>query len=100
MTSTEPASLPQVTIGVDTHKHFHVAHAADKLGRPLGRYTMPTTSIGYGDFLAWAQGLGHLQIRLKRAPWRLPSAGAPVRHHGPSQPCRHEPTEQVLGTAL
>jgi len=62
MTSTAPASLPQVTIGVDTHKHFHVAHAADKLGRPLGSYTMPTTSIGYGDFLAWAQGLGHLEV--------------------------------------
>jgi creatinine amidohydrolase len=30
-------------------------------------------------------------IRLKRAPWRLPSAGAPVRHHGPNQPCRHKP---------
>jgi hypothetical protein len=54
MTSTAPASLPQVTIGVDTHKNLHVAHAADELGRPLGSYTMPTTSIGYGDFLAWA----------------------------------------------
>src|SRR5271163_1971775 len=62
MTSTAPASLPQVTIGVDTHKHFHVAHAADELGRPLGSYTMPTTSIGYGDFLAWAQDLGQLEV--------------------------------------
>ena len=62
MTSTAPASLPQVTIGVDTHKHIHVAHAADELGRPLGSYTMPTTSIGYGDFLAWAQGLGELEV--------------------------------------
>jgi hypothetical protein len=34
MTSTALASVPQVTIGVDTHKHFHVAHAADELGRP------------------------------------------------------------------
>lgn len=62
MTSTALASLPQVTIGVDTHKHFHVAHAADELGRPLGSYTMPTTSTGYGDFLAWAQGLGELEV--------------------------------------
>lgn len=62
MTSTAPASLPQVIIGIDTHKHFHVAHAADELGRPLGSYTMPTTSIGYGDFLAWAQGLGELEV--------------------------------------
>jgi transposase len=62
MTSTALASVPQVTIGVDTHKHIHVAHAADELGRPLGSYTMPTTSIGYGDFLAWAQGLGELEV--------------------------------------
>src|SRR5271168_4576337 len=62
MTSAEPASVPQVTVGVDTHKHFHVAHAADELGRPLGDHTMPTTGIGYGDFLAWAQGLGALEV--------------------------------------
>ena len=62
MTSTTPASLPQVTIGVDTHKHFHVAHAADQLGRPLGSYTMPTTSIGYSDFLTWARRLGELRV--------------------------------------
>jgi len=62
MTSTALASVPQVTIGVDTHKHIHVAHAADELGRPLGSYTMPTTSIGYGDFLAWAQDLGQLEV--------------------------------------
>jgi transposase len=62
MTSTALASVPQVTIGVDTHKQFHVAHAADELGRPLGNYTMPTTSIGYGGFLAWAQRLGELEV--------------------------------------
>ena len=27
-------SQPQVTVGVDTHKQFHVAHAVDALGRP------------------------------------------------------------------
>lgn len=31
------ASQPQVAVGVDTHKQFHVAHAVDGLGRPLGR---------------------------------------------------------------
>ena len=53
--------LPGVT---DTwpHKHFHVAHAADQLGQSLGTYTMPTTSIGYCDFLTWAHRLGHLEV--------------------------------------
>jgi transposase len=62
MEFTASVSEPRVTIGVDTHKHFHVAHAADQLGRALGTYTMPTTSIGYRDFLAWAQRLGDLQV--------------------------------------
>ena len=103
MTSTAPASLPQVIIGVDTHKHFHVAHAADELGRPLGSYTMPTTSIGYGDLLAWAQGLGELEVvgiegvghygaGLGRAgPTRCRGAG----HRGwPPQPATPRPPRQ------
>ncbi len=30
------STQPQVTVGVDTHKQFHVAHAVDQLCRPLG----------------------------------------------------------------
>jgi len=30
---------PQVTVGVDTHKQFHVAHAVDALARSLGAAT-------------------------------------------------------------
>ena len=36
------------------------AHAADELGRPPGGSRHH--DIGYGDFLAWAQGLGHLEV--------------------------------------
>lgn len=46
-----------IVIGVDTHKHVHVAHAADDLGRSLGDYQMPTTAAGYAEFLAWARYL-------------------------------------------
>ena len=60
MTSTAPASIPQVTIGVDTHKDTHVAHAVDQLGRPLGTYTMRTTTSGYRSFVTWAHSLGRL----------------------------------------
>jgi transposase len=35
MESTIAASTqPQVTVGGDTHKQFHVAHPVDELGRP------------------------------------------------------------------
>jgi len=41
MESTIAASTqPQVTVGVDTHKQFHVAHAVDELGRPLGTHRL------------------------------------------------------------
>jgi transposase len=109
MTSTALASLPQVTIGVDTHKHFHVAHAADELGRPLGSYTMPTTSIGYGDFVAWAQGLGQLEVvgiegvghhgaglgrALRAAGMRVTEVGRPNRQRR----ARHGKTDSVDAT--
>ena len=60
MTSTATAALARVTIGVDTHKDAHVAHAVDQLGRPLGTYTMATTVAGYRGFVDWACGLGQL----------------------------------------
>jgi transposase len=28
------STQPQVTVGGDTHKQFHVAHAVDELARP------------------------------------------------------------------
>src|SRR5271155_5424860 len=106
MTSTEPASVPQVTIGVDTHKHFHVAHAADGLGRPLGDHTIPTTAIGYGDFLAWAQSLGARDVvgiegvghygaglgrALRAAGGRVTEVGRPNRQRR----ARHGKTDRV-----
>lgn len=51
-----------IVIGVDTHKHVHVAHAADDLRRPLGDYQMPTTAAGHADFLVWARSHGSVQV--------------------------------------
>jgi transposase len=63
MQSTIAASTqPQVTVGVDTHKQFHVAHAADELGRPLGSHRMTASTAGYRQFVSWANGLGRLVI--------------------------------------
>jgi transposase len=50
--------LPRVTIGVDTHKHTHVAAARDHLGRRLATTQVAATRAGYAQLLAWARGLG------------------------------------------
>ncbi len=47
-----------VTLGVDTHRDFHVAVALDRLGRRLGVLSVPTTAAGYGKLVRWAEGLG------------------------------------------
>jgi transposase len=61
MTHPVPLPGPQVIIGVDTHKDLHVAAARDQLGRRLGTTQIPTTSAGYAQLLAWADGLGEVR---------------------------------------
>jgi len=52
------ATLPRITVGVDTHLDVHVAHANDQLGRRVDTVQVPTTPTGYQGLLAWARGLG------------------------------------------
>ncbi len=47
-----------VAIGVDTHKHVHVAVALDRFGTQLGSREVATTETGYRALLAWALELG------------------------------------------
>ncbi len=47
-----------VAIGVDTHKHMHVAVALDRFGTQLGSREVATTESGYRSLLAWALELG------------------------------------------
>src|SRR5215211_1341687 len=65
---------PRVTVGVDTHKHLHVAAARDQLGRRLGVTMAPATRAGYVELLAWARGLGEVQTW----GWKAPAATAPA----------------------
>jgi transposase len=58
--TTATSTQPQVTVGVDTHKQFHVAHAVDELGRALGTHRVPATTAGYAAFVSWARALGQL----------------------------------------
>ena len=56
MTSPSIADVPaSVTIGVDTHKHTHLAAAKDQLGRDLGNIEIDTNPRGYAALLRWSQ---------------------------------------------
>ncbi len=58
MSETAPA---EVIVGVDTHKHLHVAVAIDALGARLGTTTIPVRAEGYRDLVAWARALGTIR---------------------------------------
>jgi transposase len=56
-------SIPQnrsgrITVGVDTHKHVHVAVACDEIGGRLGELSIPVTTDGYQQLEQWALGFG------------------------------------------
>ena len=51
-------TLARVTVGVDTHKHTHVAAARDQLGSRLGTTQVAANRAGYAQLLAWAHSLG------------------------------------------
>jgi transposase len=50
----------KIAIGVDTHKHIHVAVALDEMGGRLGEITIPVDSGGYAQLERWAMGLGEI----------------------------------------
>ncbi|MGW7672881.1 IS110 family transposase, partial [Streptomyces sp. NPDC054775] len=43
-----------VVIGVDTHKHVHVAAVMDTIGGILATLTIPTDTGGFRQLLDWA----------------------------------------------
>jgi transposase len=47
-----------VTVGVDTHKHVHVAVAIGQVGEVLANITIPADRGGYEQLLSWARGYG------------------------------------------
>ncbi len=50
----------RVVIGVDTHKHVHVAAALSDIGSVIETRRFPADAAGYQELIAWAKGLGHL----------------------------------------
>ena len=55
----EPAVT--VIVGVDTHKHVHVAVAVDRLGARFGSCSVPANRGGYAELVAWARTLGAVE---------------------------------------
>src|SRR3982750_284166 len=52
------AILPDIIVGVDTHKHTHAAVAVTGLGTRVGKLTIRVGLDGYRELEAWAQSLG------------------------------------------
>lgn len=68
---TEQAtSSPHVSVivGVDTHKHLHVAVAIDNRGARLGDYSVTADSSGYQALITWAERRGRSRPLALRAP--------------------------------
>jgi transposase len=47
-----------IAVGVDTHKHEHVAAALNKLGELLGEIVLPANQLGYQQLADWLGDLG------------------------------------------
>lgn len=48
----------RIVVGVDTHKHAHVAVALDQVGAVIGEITIPVDRAGYAQLQQWAAELG------------------------------------------
>ena len=47
-----------IAVGVDTHKHWHVAVALDVVGQLLGEIVVAANGRGYRELVVWLGGLG------------------------------------------
>src|SRR4051812_27992068 len=63
-----------IAVGVDTHKHEHLARAIDGLGQVLGALTITTSLRGYGELVGWLRTLGEGVV----VGSRVPAATAPA----------------------
>ena len=57
---SEDAARRKVIVGVDTHKHIHVAVAIDDRGARLGDLAVSADTGGYTQLESWAQALGRI----------------------------------------
>ena len=63
MTSIAPLAPPRkVIVGVDTHKHLHVAVAIDHNGARLAEHSASADTAGYAQLETWANSLGAVEV--------------------------------------
>lgn len=60
MTEEASARSGHVVVGVDTHKHIHVAAVMDSIGDVLATLTIATDTAGFKQLLAWAAEFGNI----------------------------------------
>jgi transposase len=65
MTTSAASGIPltrsgHIVIGVDTHKHIHVAAVMDSIGGILATLTIATDSGGFRQLLDWATSFGQI----------------------------------------
>jgi len=60
MAEAEQNRSGHVVIGVDTHKHIHVAAVLDTIGGIIATVTIPTDHGGYRQLLTWAGSFGRI----------------------------------------
>ena len=60
MNDIEPARSGHIVVGVDTHKHIHVAAVMDSIGGILGTLTIATDTAGFRQLLTWALTFGSI----------------------------------------
>ena len=58
---TEDTDRRKVIVGVDTHKHVHVAVAIDHHGARLGDLSVAADTGGYTQLEQWARALGRIE---------------------------------------
>ena len=61
MISRSVQHIPQIVVGVDTHKDEHIAVVIDKLGARIGQWNLATTNTGYTGLEHWASSLGEIE---------------------------------------
>lgn len=54
-------SVRTVVVGVDTHKHMHVAVALSALGARLASCSATADRVGYAELVAWARTFGTVE---------------------------------------
>lgn len=60
MDDVEQFRSGHIVIGIDTHKHIHVAAVMDSVGGILATLTIATDTAGFKQLLEWAAGFGKI----------------------------------------